>query len=94
MANDFSLENINNYYVTYKCQMAIVARELALKMRHTPICNEDKMRFILAMIFLKMMGLRASDDSCITDETICELSSYIKKYLGRNHSSTGGCGCS
>ncbi len=94
MANDFSLENIYSYHTLYKCQMAIVARDLALKMRHTPLCNEEKIRFILAMIYVKMMAIRSNDNSCIDDDTICELSSYIKKYLGRQHSSTRDCGCS
>jgi hypothetical protein len=93
MANDFSLENISAYHTKYKCDMALAGRNLALKMRHTPLCNAEKIKFILAMIYLKTM-IRKTEDSCITDEMICEYNNYIKKYLGSTHYATKGCGCS
>lgn len=93
MANDYSQENIFAHYLVHKCDMAIAGANLARKMNHTPLCNNDKIRFILAMIYLKIM-LKKSEDSCITDDMLCDMHNYIKKYLGTSHFATRGCNCS
>lgn len=92
MANDFSNENLLAYIITYRCAMANAARGIAQKMDYRAICREDKIKFTLAMIYLKMMSMY-NESGCVDRDVMCGLSNYIQKYLSQTHYATQDCGC-
>ncbi len=89
---NYTPENIYNFSAWAQCKLAIAGKQLANRMAYEDPCIEEKLKFILAQIYKKIIQNYTSD-SCITEDELCAMISFVKKYLDTTSYSNNNCNC-
>lgn len=88
----YTKEEIYDFSLYVQCKLADKAEEISMTLSYKDLCIEEKLRFILANIY-KVIIRNYNPDSCVTDESMCKMISFIKKYLKETSFNNNNCNC-
>lgn len=92
MANDLSETNIYNLSAYFQCKLATAGAGIATKLAYKDLCDKDKVKFILAHIYKNIIQ-NYHANSCVSEEDMCTMVTFIKKYLNETSYSNNNCNC-
>jgi len=92
-------QNIEDFYLQIQCCLATKGLDIARKLSVDSICYEDKVNFILAHIYKKIIrvyndgytdnGVVFPAYDCLDEDTMCNMINFLKNYCSSNNN----CNC-
>lgn len=88
----YTPENIYNFSAYAQCKLAIIGKSLANKLVYKDLCIQDKLAFVLANTYKNIIQ-NYNSDSCINEDTLCAMITYLRKYLNETSYYNNNCNC-
>jgi len=88
----YTQEDIYAFSAYVQCKLATIGANIANKLVYKDICIEEKLSFILANTYLKIIR-NYNNDSCVDDERFCTMVSFLRKYLNETSYHNNNCNC-
>lgn len=88
----YTEQNIYNFSAYAQCKLATIGKLIAQRLAYKDLCIEEKLAFILAQSYVKIIK-NYTPDSCVTEEQLCIMVQYVKKYLDETSYHNNSCNC-